>query len=254
MKTPLDKFSNQSQTYKKYRPTYPQELYDIILAHTVARNKCWDCGTGNGQVASHLANYFEKVYATDLSQNQIANAIQKENIQYAVERAEQTYFEDDQFDLITVGQAIHWFDFEAFNKEVKRVAKHKATLAVWGYSLLRISPELDPLIDHFCNNTVGPFWNKERRYIDEEYETVQLDFEESKIEHNLSIRAKWQIEHLDGFLNSWSSVQNYKREKGGENPVNTLMEEVKRIWPSGESKEVRFPMFLRLGKIKKLRV
>ena len=42
------------------------------------RQKAWDCATGNGQVARYLADYFDEVYATDISQQQLDNAIQKE--------------------------------------------------------------------------------------------------------------------------------------------------------------------------------
>jgi len=118
MKEILDKFSKQAKTYQKYRPRYPQVLYDELLSLTSKRQSCWDCGTGNGQVAIELAKYFEQVYATDISQQQLNQATSIPNITYKVERAESTSFPAQTFDLITVGQAMHWFDFEAFNKEV----------------------------------------------------------------------------------------------------------------------------------------
>jgi hypothetical protein len=48
---PKDLFSNHASLYSKFRPSYPQELYDYVLSFVENRNKAWDCATGNGQVA-----------------------------------------------------------------------------------------------------------------------------------------------------------------------------------------------------------
>ena len=79
MKQSKDKFSTQSEIYKKYRPVYPQELYDVILKATKGRGACWDCATGNGQVANELSKHFDVVFATDLSENQIKQAEQNKD-------------------------------------------------------------------------------------------------------------------------------------------------------------------------------
>src|SRR5262245_31315897 len=102
-----DLFSKQANIYAAFRPTYPKELYDFIFSRVEKNHKAWDCATGNGQVAGYLANYFDKVYATDISQQQLDNAVKRDNITYSVSPGEKTSFEDQQFDLITVAQALH---------------------------------------------------------------------------------------------------------------------------------------------------
>src|SRR3954465_2231530 len=97
-----DNFSARSDKYAKFRPTYPKELYDLLLPLVTAKENAWDCGTGNGQVAQELSSHFQKVFATDISEKQIQNAVQKENIFYSVGSAESTSFSEDFFDLITV--------------------------------------------------------------------------------------------------------------------------------------------------------
>ena len=77
------------------------------------------------------------------------NAEARENIIYSVQRAEQTNFRRHQFDLVTVGQAFHWFDFEAFNNEVRRVTKTGGIISIWGYGLLKIEPGIDKIIEEF---------------------------------------------------------------------------------------------------------
>src|SRR4030095_11116914 len=138
-----DNFATQSDQYVKFRPTYPDELYQFLLPLVKTKDAAWDCGTGNGQVAQELSKHFKKVYATDISEKQIKNAIQRENIFYKVESAERTSFPDKSFDLITVAQAIHWFDFGAFYKEVERTIKPNGVLAVIGYGLLSIDEDTD---------------------------------------------------------------------------------------------------------------
>jgi methylase of polypeptide subunit release factors len=59
-----DNFSEQFNLYKEFRPTYPPGIYDF-LPERVPKKKCaWDCGTGNGQVATELAKHFKQVHAT----------------------------------------------------------------------------------------------------------------------------------------------------------------------------------------------
>lgn len=71
MKLAKDNFSDQSEAYLKYRPIYPQDLYDIIFAEVQDFNNCWDCGTGNGQVAYELSKRFGHLEATDISDQQL---------------------------------------------------------------------------------------------------------------------------------------------------------------------------------------
>src|SRR5436190_20945613 len=118
-----DRFSGQAGSYAMFRPTYPAELYEFILRRVKGRQQVWDCATGNGQVARDLAPHFKEVHATDSSVNQIKNAVAQPNIFYSVAPAESTSFPDSSFDLITVGQALHWFNISKFYEEVNRVGR-----------------------------------------------------------------------------------------------------------------------------------
>ncbi len=247
MKVAKDLFSKQSSTYKKYRPTYPEELYNIILEHTSGRNTCWDVGCGNGQVAAQLAEHFDQVDATDLSENQLAHAVRKSNIHYAVGRAEKTNFPDHSFDLITVGQAIHWFDHDAFNQEVKRVLKSGGTFAIWCYELSRVSNEIDAVIWDFYTDKIGTYWAPERRFIDEHYATIPFPFDEVNMGNTpVLMHVNWTLDIMEGYLNSWSSVQKYIKENGN-NPVDEVAEKLAPLWKG--SLEVVFPLYLRIGKV-----
>lgn len=249
MKTIKDKFSKQAATYKKYRPHYPAALYQYLLSLDNQKISCWDCGTGNGQVASELSKHFQIVYATDISQRQLDHAKPAPNIIYQNQRAETTDFQDNQFDLITVGQAVHWFDFENFNREVKRVGKAGGHICIWGYGLLKINPQIDPLIQHFYEAIIGPFWNQERRHVDQAYQTVTFDFKELETPKDIAIQVEWTIDELSGYFNSWSGVQNYLEKHPGSNPVEEVISTIKKVWKPNEAKIIRFPIFIRTGRI-----
>jgi SAM-dependent methyltransferase len=246
---PKDYFSGHSRVYATFRPTYPEDLYSFIFQHVPQKDTAWDCATGNGQVASYLAEYFDRVFATDISAQQLEQAPAHEGVVYAVSPAEHTLFPDNQFDLITVGQALHWFDRNAFYTEVKRVAKPGAILAVWGYATMSVTPEIDGLLLHFYNNIVGPYWDDARRLVEQQYKTIEFPFEEIPAPA-FAIRVAWSLEHLAGYLESWSATQKYMREKG-VNPVPDLIKTLAPLWPDDLQHTVSFPVFVRLGRVVK---
>src|SRR4051812_35996958 len=96
-----DNFSKQSNIYVKYRPHYPVELYNFLFSLTQEHKSVWDCGTGNGQAATGLADFYEHVIATDPSEEQIKRAFPNKKINYLVEPAEKTSILSDSIDLIT---------------------------------------------------------------------------------------------------------------------------------------------------------
>ncbi|WP_282018899.1 class I SAM-dependent methyltransferase [Salegentibacter mishustinae] len=242
-----DNFSSKSSSYAKYRPTYPQELYQFLKEKLHKTEKAWDCGTGNGQVAGALAKFFKEVQATDISQQQLDNTIIQPNIHYSVQAAEKTNFPDNSFDLITVAQAIHWFNFEAFYKEVARVLKPDGIIAVIGYSLFKSNPKTDEVILKFYHDFVGPFWDEERKYLDEKYKTIPFPFKELE-SPVFEQEYEWTFNHLMGYLKTWSAVKHYEKANG-ENPVELIEEELKTTF--GAKNKVVFPILFRLGKLAK---
>ncbi|MTI23311.1 class I SAM-dependent methyltransferase [Fulvivirga sp. RKSG066] len=240
-----DNFSKQADLYAKYRPTYPKDLYDFLYAHTSKFEAAWDCATGNGQVASVLSEKFETVYATDISENQLNSAVKKSNILYSMGSAENSGLEKP-VDLITVAQAIHWFNVDKFYLEAQRLAKPGATLAYWGYGLIRINKEADNIIKHFYEDVVGPFWDPERALIENSYEDIHLPLVHTKIVR-FQYQAEWTLEHLLGYLSSWSAVQKYIDAKG-HNPADHLRGRLEEIFKGFQ--RVTFPIFLTLGHIK----
>ena len=242
-----DNFSSQSDKYAKYRPAYPSAFFEYINALVPIKQNAWDCGTGNGQVAYALAKTFKNVFATDISQSQIDHALRADNIFYSVQPAEKTNFENQVFDLIVIAQAIHWFDFDKFYTEARRTAKVNAFICVIGYGQIKISQHIDRIITDFYENVVGKYWDKERTYIDENYETIPFPFPELETPH-FTNRLQWTLEHLMGYLKTWSAVKHFVKQNG-YNPVDKLQPEIETYWTKGQTLEVRFPLLLRVGQI-----
>lgn len=249
MQDTKDNFSSQSDIYASHRPGYPEALFDWIYEHCKAFHTAWDCATGNGQAAIKLAAKFQMTYATDLSIKQLGNAHKSSNIIYQNERAEQPSFADNSFDLITVAQSLHWFNHELFFDAVKRVAKSDALFAAWGYQLPRVNTAINAIIDNFHTTVVGPYWDAERKHVDNKYASIEIPFKELPCPA-FSISYNWTAQHMIGYLNSWSAVQHYKRNNN-VNPVSLIEDELTKAWELETLQEVTFPIFMRAVYIQK---
>jgi ubiquinone/menaquinone biosynthesis C-methylase UbiE len=243
---PLDRFSGHADLYAQYRIDYPADLYDFILTFTNSQQMAWDCATGNGQVAGSLAEIFDQVEATDISETQLILAVKKPNIHYQTSLAEQTPFADHTFDLITVAQALHWFDVNAFHQEVRRVAKPGAVIAEWGYGLVQLGTDLDSVMLDFYRNRIGPYWDPQRTYIDTAYATLPFPFADAQ-RVKFTSRQTWSLKRFLNYLRTWSAVRQYIHENE-EDPIIGLGEELAPLWGDGE-RDVQFPIFLRVGRV-----
>lgn len=244
-----DNFSSQAKTYAQYRPSYPKELYEQLLPKVKNKNIVWDCACGNGQVAQVLADSFDSVIATDASQAQIEQAQNHPKISYRVATAENSGLEANSVDLITVAQAMHWFQFDEFYKEVKRVASNDALIAIWGYGLLKINPKIDKIIQRLYVDILGEYWDIERKHIDKAYQTIPFPFEEI-VMPKFQIQRDWSLEILLGYFNSWSSTQHYLRQNGN-NPIELIQEELVKNWGNAtQSFPITWDIFLKLAPIK----
>lgn len=245
-----DNFSKQSDVYLRYRPQYPGALYDYLVSLCAGRELAWDCGTGNGQAAVDLAAFFDRVIATDPSEQQINNAMVHDKVSYAVAKAEEAPLNDNSVDLLTVATALHWFDFDRFYPEAKRVMKPDAVIAAWAYGNPAGEPEINALIDQLHDNILGDYWLVENRLSENNYQNVPFPFEEIK-GPEFKIEKLLNFEELTGLFNTWSAVQRYK-DKNGSNPVQLIENELLLIWGDKEEPKLfTWQLALRVGRNKK---
>jgi ubiquinone/menaquinone biosynthesis C-methylase UbiE len=246
-----DLFSAHASDYAKYRPRYPIGLIEYIASFAEKKECVLDCATGNGQAAVLLTHYFKKVFATDLSQKQIEAAEQDPAITYSVSPAESTEFADNSFDAINVAQAYHWLNHKKFSEEAKRIGRSGAIVSVIGYNLFRCeNKEVTKLVDSFYYNITDPYWEPERRYVENLYKDAPFYFDELPVENTFRMEVPWTIDHVQGYINTWSAIKKFIRQNGF-NPVDELMERIKKVWGQKEVLEFNFPLALRIGKISK---
>ncbi|MES2678980.1 MAG: class I SAM-dependent methyltransferase [Bacteroidota bacterium] len=247
MHTFKDNFSQQSDLYVKYRPHYPQGLYAYLASLTLHRELAWDCGTGNGQAATGLATFYKRVLATDPSRQQIANCLSCENVHYAIERSENCSLPSDSADLITIANALHWFDFEKFFKEAKRVLKKNGVIAAWAYGPPRISKEVDQVTAHFHNIVLNDYWRPENRLVEQEYRTIPFPFELITSPVFFS-EKEMRLEDFIGFLNTWSATQRFINENN-YNPIDEILPALTNAWNNDHTKNARWHLVLKTGRL-----
>ncbi|MBA2652915.1 MAG: methyltransferase domain-containing protein [Tatlockia sp.] len=243
-------FNQNPENYLRFRPDYPTALYDY-LAKLVKENTCvWDCGTGNGQAALALTKHFDQVIATDINPQPLYLAPKSAKINYLCCSAEKMPIRDKSFDLITIAQALHWFNIDSFYQELRRVSKDSAVIAAWCYSLGKFNFEVDEVILNLYDGILGKvYWPHQRSYIDEEYRTIPFPF--AKITSpSFCIEKEMNLPELLGYLNTWSAVKEYEL-RSKLNPINLVAQELARAWgePLRKHKMV-WPLHLLLGTLK----
>lgn len=243
-----DHFSGHAKLYAQYRPTYPAAMFEWLCNYCSQRDFAWDCATGNGQVAVALSDFFKHVHATDASSTQIQNAMHHPGVTYAVASADASGLAPGSVDLITVGQALHWFDFEAFYAEAERVLKPGGTLAVWTYGLAKCGGRIDDIISDFYDGEVGPYWPEERHWVDEGYATIPFPYAKAETP-TFEMLPQRNLDQILGYLRTWSASKRYETAHGFD-PVTLIEPDLKRAWPTDPASPLAFraAIHLLLGK------
>ena len=240
-----DHFSGHASQYQKYRPSYPKEMFEYLSTLCVGLKLALDVGTGNGQAARQLTHFFDHVVATDPSENQINSAEPHAKIDFKVARAETCPVPDSSVDLLTVVQALHWFDFEKFFNEAQRVLKDEGVLAAWSYTHASVNAEIDNVYFKYYEDIVGEFWPDERRHVENKYS--QIDFPISHIQPPVfEISLNYTLENYIAYLGTWSASKNYRQEKKAE-PLNSIKEDLEQVWGKASVRKITWPIYLRVG-------
>lgn len=127
-------FSKLIDAYQKYRRNYPDEAYKLIYDFCPNKEaKVIDIGCGIGITTNHLAQYYKEIIGVDKETKMIsvAEKNRSENVSFVKAYAENLPFENNSFDLATIGAAYHWFDHDKAGKEIYRILKPSGKLCVF---------------------------------------------------------------------------------------------------------------------------
>jgi SAM-dependent methyltransferase len=241
-----DHFSGHAQAYADARPSYPDELFEFLNSQCEQHDLVWDCATGNGQAAVSLAKIFKRVIATDCSAEQVEQAQQAENIEYRQMTAEQPLLEKNSCDLITVAQALHWFDTEKFFDNAKTCLKPGGVLAAWCYAVHQINEPVDAVVEKLYENVLGDYWPPERRLVENHYRDINFPFT-TCLEQNFIMTREWSLEQICDYFTSWSALQRYRKQNGND-PLELIMEDLRHAWGMNPEKTqvVTWPLTVKL--------
>ncbi|XP_058097406.1 uncharacterized protein LOC131242648 [Magnolia sinica] len=234
-------FDKQADVYLDARPRYPSEWYSMLASRTLRHSLAWDVGTGNGQAAIGIADHYEQVIGTDISEAQLKRAVPHAKVRYIHTPSSIMDQElvsllggENSVDLVTVAQAVHWFNLPDFYSLVTRLLrKPGGVIAVWGYNDYVISPSIDTALKRFHNTTL-PYWDGNIRYIFDGYQTLPFPFESIGLGSegeplSLDMPKDLSFEGLVGMLRSWSSVTTAK-DRGVDLLSESVVKELETVW------------------------
>jgi len=242
-----DHFSGHAEDYGRYRPVYPEALFGWLAALVPQGSRVWDCATGNGQAAVALARHFPEVLATDASAEQVAAAREHPRVRYEVRSASASGLADDAVGLVTVAQALHWFDLEPFQREVARVLAPGGVVAAWCYELFEVCPGFDRPMLELYRDVLGPDWPPERRHIETGYRDLAWPW--PKLEPPaLHMESDWTLEQTLGYLRTWSAARRWQAREGRD-PVALMEAALRAGWGDAASRRVRWPLRLLVSRV-----
>ncbi|MEO8673013.1 MAG: class I SAM-dependent methyltransferase [Tahibacter sp.] len=241
-----DHFSGHAAVYRDARPHYDPAMFTWLAAQAPGHALAWDVGCGSGQASVALAAHFSTVIATDPSAEQIANAEACSNVEYRVEPAEQASLADASVDLISVAQALHWFDLARFHAEAHRVLRPAGVIAVWTYADCHIDPAADALKKRLYEDVLHDYWPPERRLVETGYAELPFPFVPIAAPP-FGLMAHWNLAQFLAYLRSWSATQRYIKANGTD-PVTVLEADFAAAWGDANTqREIRWDLALRVG-------
>jgi ubiquinone/menaquinone biosynthesis C-methylase UbiE len=247
-----DRFSFRSALYARSRPTYPDLMMQWLRGRTARGESCWDVGTGTGQVAGLAAEYFDRVYATDVSAAQLEEAPITSGVTYAVEPAECSTLPADSVDAVLVGAAAHWLNLPDFYREVRRVCRPGGMLAMFSYGI-RVAgePELQAVIDRYASTILVPWWSQRLAMVEAAYKPIAFPFDEIAFP-TFAASSFGDLQSLENLLRTWSAAQQMAKATGTD-PVASIQADLHHAWTRTAAAHIprtlRWPIFARVGRV-----
>jgi SAM-dependent methyltransferase len=172
-----EKFTGKAAVYAKYRPTYPKEILKILgdQIEFTRESVVADIGSGTGILSKIFLENGNAVYSVEPN-NSMRSYAERDLSMYpqfhsVAAIAEDTGLPGSSIDLVTAGQALHWFDRERARKEFARILKPT------GYALIvynerkkedGMMDDYDKIIDRNASKSETP--DVDAEYLSQFYE------------------------------------------------------------------------------------
>jgi SAM-dependent methyltransferase len=150
MSQAVNRFTSRVETYAKYRPGYPVEIVDLLQRECslTPDSIVADVGSGTGKLTELFLQNGNVVFGVEPNESMraVAENLFKDQTKFrSIEgSAESTTLPDSSVDLITAGQAFHWFDPVKTRDEWVRILKPAGwAVLVWNERELQTTPFLN---------------------------------------------------------------------------------------------------------------
>lgn len=245
----MKEFRTGEDAYRRGRPTYPTALFQWLAEIAVDRRCAWDSGTGSGQAALGLADWFSKVVASDVNENQYTVAADHPHVKYQCFASETPPADLNQVDLVIAACAVHWYDLQAFYDAARRVASPSGVIAVWTYEWpWTMSESVDAVLRKMKDDYFHEYWLPESSLYLNRYQNLDFPFDEI-VTPSFSATLGSTYDDLEAFLSTWSVVRRFGEYHSPEQ-LAAIKDELRDAWhASPPPLPLTLPLYIRAGRI-----
>lgn len=161
-RSPKVVFDDAAVDYDRYRPGYPDEAIDALIASSAIgmESRLLEVGCGTGQATAPLAARGFEIDAVELGPNlaevAVGNLARWPRVRVGIGAYEEYEPPEADYDLIYSAQAFHWVDPEVRLKKSARLLKRDGCLALLYNCTPRLGGALAELSDRLERLTGNP--------------------------------------------------------------------------------------------------
>ena len=237
-----------ASSYDRVRPSYPPELFAALAKRVASHRVAWDAGSGTGKAAATLVDSFDRVVATDASLPMLLHARPAKRVLYCVCDSSRVALRDHVVDLVVAAAAVHWFDLDPFYEEVRRVLDAKGRIVAMSYFAPVFANALDADFGTFVKEVLEGYWDPRTRTVMDAYRSLPFPFREEPAPAFDAV-ARWNVNEFLDYLDSLSAARAFF-DRHGERPSMHVAESVRRHWGDKGTRDVSFPVFVRIGRLR----
>ncbi|KAL1479633.1 hypothetical protein MTO96_051691 [Rhipicephalus appendiculatus] len=203
-----------SAKYKLARPVVPPAMVADIVEYaneTVSCKDglCVDVGCGPGQSTELFCPHFRKVVGTDISETQIGlarAACTAKNVSFEVSNAESLPFDDGTVALVSTVNALHWFRWDAFFAEVRRVLVDGGVFCPSLFRLRAVAePGLEDCLEEFRYQEFKGYLTAQHDFWTYGYENTDVPFSDVR-KKDFVVNEMTTLSAVLACVRTWSFV------------------------------------------------
>ncbi|WP_428410634.1 class I SAM-dependent methyltransferase [Hyphococcus sp.] len=217
MADPSKNFGEAADRYSAYRPQYPPEVFDFLIAHvTSGRSRAADLGAGSGQATQTLARLFDQVTAIEPDARLAQAAQLPANAEIAVASAEEAAFSEASLDAAISATAFHWMDQNLICRNAARWLKSGGAFFPFAFDAFEVP---GPVGDFYASEFKKWAAYRDRRLV--ECYNYRKALEESGVfasvvPYRQVLNHRLPSEMAAGLISTFSFARDYARDNGGD--------------------------------------